>query len=68
MSASMPIRPDASIYSQVLISAPDFASAVREAAGWLDQHEDNVTMIEVNFRFGESEQLPVEGAIRYTDG
>jgi hypothetical protein len=64
----MPTRPDTSIYSQVLISAADFAAAAREAAEWLDQHEDNVTMIEIVLRFGESEQMPIEGAIRFTDG
>ncbi len=45
----MPLRPDGSLYSQVIISAEDFASAAREAAEWLVQHEDDVAVITVTF-------------------
>ena len=61
-----PVRPDGSLYSQMIITAADFATAAEEAAAWLRENEDDVAVVRVELLLSEDEGMPVYGLIRYT--
>jgi hypothetical protein len=63
----MPVRPDVALYAQVIIEAQDFAGAAEEAATWLRENEQGLTVVGMTFTWGEREDLPVYGKIQYSE-